>query len=101
MSGHNNDLAIHSPKQTINGRWHKNPKSPLTSFPIMKKHYELNGRQPLLDWVVFLIRTPIFERNAAWCNPKNIYQKDTYLKDIGLHAENMISILGSIVNMIR
>ena len=46
--------------------------------------------------------TPIF---PMWyvdrCGSKNIYQKDKCLKEIELHAPNMITIPGSIVNKIR
>ena len=35
------------------------------------------------------------------CGSKYGYQKDTCLKDIGLRAQNMINILGSIVNIIE
>ena len=34
------------------------------------------------------------------CRFKNGYQKDMYLKEIGLHALNSLSILGSIINII-
>ena len=33
------------------------------------------------------------------CGSKNGHQKDTRLKEIGLYAQNMLAILGSIVNM--
>ena len=35
------------------------------------------------------------------CGLKNIYQKDMCLKEIGLHAQNIVIILGSIVNIIE
>ena len=43
--------------------------------------------------VTCLIRTLIFELYVVWCASKNGYQKDMCLKEIGLHAQNMISIL--------
>ena len=44
--------------------------------------------------------TPIFEWYVIRCGFKNGYQKDMYLIEIGLRAQNMIPILGSIVNII-
>lgn len=45
-------------------------------------------------------RTAIFE----WCEVMHVstngHQNDTCLKEIGLHAQNMIIILGSISNII-
>lgn len=37
-----------------------------------------------------------------WLNkaPKHIYQKDVCLTEVGEHAQNMIAILHSIINMI-
>ena len=49
---------------------------------------------PSLDW------TPIFEWYVVRCGSKNIYQKDTCLKEIRLLAQNIITILGSIANII-
>jgi hypothetical protein len=34
------------------------------------------------------------------CHTKNGYKQDTYLKEIGLCAQNMITIVGSIVDII-
>ena len=34
------------------------------------------------------------------CGSKNGHQEGVCLKEIGLHAQNMLSILGSMVNMI-
>ena len=34
------------------------------------------------------------------CGSKNGHQKDMCLKEIGLRAQNMLTILGSIVNII-
>ena len=44
--------------------------------------------------------TPIFESYVVRCGSKNGHQKDMSLKEIGLHAQNMLTILGSKVNMI-
>ena len=42
----------------------------------------------------------MFERYVVWYGFKNRYHKDTWLKEIGLLALNMITILGSIINII-
>lgn len=34
------------------------------------------------------------------CGSKNEFHKDTSLKEIGLHAQNMIAIMDSIANII-
>ena len=53
-----------------------------------------------LDSITFLIdMTSIFEWYVVWCDFKNNYQKDMCSKKIGLYAQNMITILGSIVNI--
>ena len=36
----------------------------------------------------------------VWHGSKNIYRKDMCSKEIGLHVQNMISILNPIVNVI-
>ena len=48
----------------------------------------------------YLNQILIFEGYVVRCAFKNAYQKDTCLKEIGLHAQNMTTILGSIVNII-
>jgi hypothetical protein len=48
-----------------------------------------------------LIGIIIFERNVGGCDFENIYRKDTCSKEIRLHAQNAINILGSIVNILR
>ena len=35
-----------------------------------------------------------------WCASKNGYQRDICSKDFGLRAQNMMTILGSIINII-
>jgi len=42
----------------------------------------------------FLIRTPIFEWFVVWRGSINGCQKEMCLKEIGLCAQNMITILG-------
>lgn len=44
--------------------------------------------------------TPILEWYVNMGSSKNIYQKDTCLKEIELHALNTITILNSVVNTI-
>lgn len=46
-------------------------------------------------------KTPIFGWYVVWCGFKNKYQKYMCLKDISLHAHNILTILRSIVNIIR
>ena len=36
--------------------------------------------------ISYLNLTHIFERHVVWCSPKNGYQKDVCLEEIGLHA---------------
>ena len=42
-----------------------------------------------------LIRTPIFEWYVVWCGSKNKSQKEMCLEEVGLCAQNMITIIGS------
>ena len=53
-----------------------------------------------LSWSLFLIETAIFEWCVVGCGSKNGYQKNMCLKEIGLHAQNLLTILGSIINII-
>ena len=48
-----------------------------------------------------IIWTPVLECCVFRCRSKNWHQKDMCLKEVGLHAQSMLIILGSIVNMIR
>ena len=43
---------------------------------------------------------PIFEWYVVRCDPKTKYQNDMCIKETRLCAQNMITILGSIVNII-
>ena len=43
--------------------------------------------------------TPIFEWYEDRCGSVNWHKKNTCSKDIGLHVQNMLTILGSIVNI--
>jgi hypothetical protein len=44
--------------------------------------------------------TPIFEWYVVQCDPKTKYQNDICIKVTRLRAQNMLTILGSIVNII-
>ena len=46
-------------------------------------------------------RTPLFEWYVVRCGFKNGYPNDMCSKEIGQRAQNMITILGSIVNTIK
>ena len=50
--------------------------------------------------VTFLMRTPIFEWYVVWYASKIGCQKDMYSKEIGLCAQNTITISGLLVNII-
>ena len=50
--------------------------------------------------VSFLHWEPFSEWYAVGCSSKNGYQKDVYLKEIGLHVQNVIIILSSRINII-
>ena len=52
--------------------------------------------------VSYLNQTPIFEWYVVWCGSKNEYQNyNVCLQEIGLRAQNVITILSSIVSMIK
>ena len=51
--------------------------------------------------VTYLNWTPTFEWCMVWCGSKNGYQEDMCLKEFGPHAQNMITILDSIIHIIR
>ena len=52
---------------------------------------------------IAIIWIPVFEWyvDLRSISKKNGHQKDICLEEIGLHAQNMLSILGSIVNTIE
>ena len=50
--------------------------------------------------VIYLNGTPIFEWWVVRCRIKNEHQKDMCLKEIGLQAQNVLTILSSKVNTI-
>ena len=47
-----------------------------------------------------IISAPIFEWYVLMRISKKWYQKDMHIKEIGLHALNILTILDSIVNVI-
>jgi hypothetical protein len=51
--------------------------------------------------VVFLIRSPTFEWYVVWCGIKNEYQKFICLNEVGLRAQNMITILDARTNVME
>jgi hypothetical protein len=53
-----------------------------------------------VDNQTFLIKTPIFEGYVAWCGVNTNTKKDLCLAKIGLRAQNMMTILSSIVNIL-
>jgi hypothetical protein len=48
----------------------------------------------------FLSEYPIFQWCVVRCGSKDGHQKEISLIEIGLHAQNLLAILGSIVNII-
>ena len=52
------------------------------------------------DSIIFLYHTPTHEWRGNRCGSWNGYQKGMCLKEIGLHAQNMLTILSLIVNII-
>ena len=53
-----------------------------------------------LIWFPSLTREPIFEWCVVKCGSKNRQQKDKCLKQIGLRAHNLVTILSSVVNIV-
>ena len=51
------------------------------------------------DWVTYLNWTPIFRLYVIRRGSYNEYQKGVSSKEIGLCTHNMMTILGSIVNI--
>ena len=59
----------------------------------------MDPKVDLPESVTYLNRTSIFEWYVVWCGSKNRYHKDMFLRSIALHAQNMVPILSSIVNI--
>ena len=53
----------------------------------------------MLRLINHLNSTTLSEWYVLWCGFKNGHQKDTCFKEIGLHAQNMITISGTVVNL--
>ena len=51
--------------------------------------------------VIYLNQALLFKWYAIRCDSKNIQEKDICLKGIGLHAQNTVTILDSMINIIR
>ena len=49
--------------------------------------------------VIVLNGMPIFEWYVVWHGSKNIYQKDMFLKEIRPHAQHIMIIQGSLINI--
>ena len=56
-------------------------------------------RQASATWSLFFVWTPLCVWYVVGCGSKNGYQKDAHLKEIGLRVQNMIIVMGSIINM--
>lgn len=50
--------------------------------------------------VAYLNWTPVFEWRVIRCRFKNGHLKDMYIKEIRIWAQNLLTILGSIVSII-
>jgi hypothetical protein len=51
--------------------------------------------------VTFLIERSIFMWYVVWCGSNNEFQKHTCFKEFGIRAQNMITILISIVHCLK
>jgi hypothetical protein len=72
-----------------------------TTCFILKKQYICRSVDiPFFSFFSYYNTVPMFECYVIWCGSKNIYQKDMCLKVSGLCAQNMITILDSIINII-
>ena len=68
---------------------------------ICSKMLAKNGHKVSMpNSVTYLNGTPIFEWWVVRCEYKNNYQKHMCLKEVGLCAQILLAILGSIVNII-
>jgi hypothetical protein len=57
--------------------------------------------EEILNWLLFPDGACVFDWHADCRGSENGYQqKNMLMKEIGLHTQNMITILGSIVNII-
>ena len=51
----------------------------------------------VLNLVTYFYQTSIFDCYVVWCSSKNIYLKDTCLKEFGMCVETTVIILGLII----
>lgn len=68
---------------------------------MLQNHIELDEMVTKVDVLKsnsVLIWTPVFELYVAWCRSKNGHHKDLRIREIGLRAQNMPTILGSRLN---
>ena len=68
---------------------------------MLQNHIEMDEMVTKVDVLKsnkVLIWTPVFEWYVARCRSKNGHQKDMRIKEIGLRAQNMPTILGSRLN---
>ena len=75
----------------LHGHYGLSLKAPNSLHPTFKANVP--------NLVTCLNKTPLFEWYMVRCGSKNGYQKDTCLKETGLHVQSMIIIPGFIVNM--
>jgi hypothetical protein len=54
-----------------------------------------NTKVDMLNSNTYLNQPPTFAWHVIWCSSKNEYQKDICVKEIGLRAQNMTTILSS------
>ena len=64
-------------------------------------HNRFCDRVDVPNSIVYLNWMPILERYMVRCGSKNGYLKVMWLKEIGLCAQDVITILGSIINKIE
>jgi hypothetical protein len=67
-----------------------------------KSLHKCVGKVDMRNLITFRIHTPVFEWCVIRCGSRIEYQKDMCLRerDIGLHVQNMIIVVSSIVNII-
>ena len=67
-------------------------------LPLQAIHYTPKLDVPNL--VTDLNHAPMFEWYVVWCGFKNEYRKGTCARKIGLRVQNMITILGLVINVV-
>ena len=69
---------------------------PLIQFKI-RRYFGTNVNGP--NSIPYLDRTPVVKTYVIKCGFKSKYQKDMCSKEIGLHAQKLLIILDSIINI--